>query len=114
MQAIAITFATHQENHGNVQSKCHCSVEDERNHADAVNVAHAHLRKLNEKCEDTVDDRTGGSIVVKGNEWVHLELGSRQDALHHDQTDCLEDNARHLNYTFISSCYNVASVGSPY
>lgn len=94
----SILDPTYQEDHRHVEQEGNKGVGKEGEDADAVDVAHAHARNLNEQGDDAVDDGTSRGVVVEGNKGVHLELGGAQHALDHDETQSLEDDTTALVY----------------
>jgi len=87
---------TYQENDGDVQSECDHGVGEEWEVANVLDVCHGQLWNLKEESSDTVHNSASWSEVVKGDKRVHLELGRRQKALNHSETNSLEDNTGDL------------------
>jgi hypothetical protein len=87
---------TYQEHNGDVQGECNESVEHENDVSDLLDICPAHVGHLNEQADDSVHDSASGSKVVERHKRVHLELGGREELLHHDQTGGLECNTGKL------------------
>lgn len=87
----------YQKDNRDVQSKGDGGIEEQSEDAHIVDIAHTHLGHFHEQSDDSVDRSTGRCVVVERDQWVHLELGRRENTLHHDESDRLEDNASHLN-----------------
>lgn len=87
---------TYQEHNRDVQGERNESVEHENNVSDLLDIGPAHVGHLNEQAHDSVHDSASGRKVVERDERVHLELGGREELLHHDQTGSLECNTGKL------------------
>lgn len=87
---------TYQEHNRDVQGERNESVEHENNVSDLLDIGPAHVGHLNEQADDSVHDGASGRKVVERDKRVHLELGGREELLHHDQTGGLECNTGKL------------------
>jgi hypothetical protein len=87
---------TYQEHNRNVQGERNESVEHENDVSDLLDIGPAHVGHLNEQADDSVHDSASGCKVVERDERVHLELGGREELLHHDQAGGLECNTGKL------------------
>lgn len=86
-----------QENDGNVQAESNEGVGNEGDDTDRVDIAHGQARTLPEDGDNTVDDSASRSVVVDGDERIHLELGTAEQALDHDKSDSLGDDTKDLD-----------------
>lgn len=83
---------TYQEDNRDVEEESDRCVGKQSEHADAVNVSHGHRGQLSEEQNAAVDDSASGSVVVEGDERVHLEIRTAEQALDHDQADSLKSD----------------------
>jgi hypothetical protein len=88
--------ATYQENDRDVEQESNRCVGQQSHKTDTVHISHGHLGKLGEEQDESVDDSASRGIVVEGDERVHLEIGTAEQALNHDQTDSLENDTSAL------------------
>lgn len=100
-------MTTYQEDDRDVEEECNEGVAKEREGTDTPNIGHGHARQLAEQADDAVHDGASGSVVVQRNEGVHLELGGAEQALDHDQANCLKgdttglvEETRHVELDF--------------
>ena len=87
---------TYQEDDRNVQQESSDGVKHERGNTDVLDVAPSDVGNLQEQSGHTVHNRTDRGEVVQGNQRIHLVLGGAEQALHHDETDGLEDDTADL------------------
>ena len=86
-----------QQDDGGVEEEGNQGVGNESTESEAVDVAHGDAGKIGEEGDDTVGHGTGGGVVVKRDQGVHLELGGAKETLDHDETEGLEDDTGDLD-----------------
>ena len=90
-------MCAYQENNRDVEEESHEGVHQKGEDAERPDVVHGHARNLDEQCDNAVDGRAGGGVVVDGDQGIHLELGGAQDALHHDEAQGFGDDTTNLD-----------------
>jgi hypothetical protein len=88
---------SYQKNNRGIKKESNQRVGNESHDTKRVNIVHSHAGDIGEESNDAVGDSAGGSVVVQGDEGVHLELGGAEQALDHDETQSLEDDATTLD-----------------
>lgn len=88
---------SYQKNNGGVKKESNQRVGNQSHDTKRVNVVHSHTGNIGEESNDAVGDGTGGSVVVQGDERVHLELSGAEQALDHDEAQSLEHDTTTLN-----------------
>ena len=88
---------TYKEYDRNVKKKGNECVHDQDTDSEVVDVVHLHLRHLDDRRDDTIDDRAGWCEVVQRDHGVHLELGRAQQFLDHDKAGCFAYDAASLD-----------------
>lgn len=89
-------FQTYQENDRNVEHESNHGVCKQSEIANVLNVKHRHLGHLDNQSDNAVHNGARRGKVVQRDQWVHLELGGREKALNHVQTDGLESDTTEL------------------
>jgi hypothetical protein len=92
-----VGWETYQKDNRGVKKESNQCVGNESHDTKRVNVVHSHARDISEESNDAVGDGTGGSVVVQGDQRVHLELSGAKQALDHDQAQSLEDDTTALD-----------------
>lgn len=88
---------TYQKNNRGVKKESNQRVGNESHDTKRVNIVHSHAGDIGEESNDAVGNGAGGSVVVQGDERVHLELSRAEQALDHDEAQGLKDDTGTLD-----------------
>lgn len=86
----------YQEDDRDVEEESAEAVEEECEQADVVDFLHGAFGYLPEEGNDEVHDGANWGEVVQGHEWVHLVIGTVQDALNQVESEGFKNNAADL------------------
>ena len=89
-----------KEDRRDIQRESHTRVQEQDREADPPDVFHGERRDLGDERNEEVHERADGSVVVEGDEGVHLggagELVAREEDLDHDEADGFGEDAADL------------------
>ena len=87
---------THQKHHRHIEQECNSCVCQKSETTNSVDICHRHVGNLAKQADNAVHKSASRSVVVEGNEGVHLEFGGAEKSLDHNQSDSLKDDATTL------------------
>ena len=87
---------THQKYYRHIEQERNTCVCQKGETTNSVDICHGHVGSLAKQADNAVHKSASRSVVVEGNEGVHLEFGGAEKSLDHNQSDSLKDDTTTL------------------